>query len=120
MDIGTATSLSDLLTHILIECRHHRTACIILHVFTSAGNGDRCALCGTNAQHINTHTAILGGLGRLYCPTLMIFTIGNHDYRLSDALFLREAVGSHIYGSSDIGALSRHHRGVDTGEEHLG
>ena len=50
----------------------------------------------------------------------MVFTISNHDYRLSDTLLLRETVRGHIDGTGDISALCRDHRGVDTGEKHLG
>ena len=50
----------------------------------------------------------------------MVFTIGYHDNRLSDALFLCKTVRGHIDGTGDVGTLRRHHRGIDTGEEHLG
>ena len=120
MDIGTATCLSHLLTHILIEGRHHRGARIVLHIFACASNGNGCTLRGSDTQHIDTHAMLFRCFSSLYCPTLVVFTIGNHHNGLSDTLFLREAVRGHLNSTSDIRALSSHHRRIDAREEHLG
>ena len=120
MDIGTATSLSHLATHILVESRHHGIARVILHIIACARNGDRRTLSRSYTQHIHAHACFFGSLGSFECPTLVVLTIGNHDNGLTNTFFLCKAMRSHIDGTSNICALSGHHRWVDTRQEHLG
>ena len=49
----------------------------------------------------------------------MVFTIGNHDNRLANTLFLGETVGSHVDRTGNVRTLGSHHRGIDAREEHL-
>ena len=120
MDIHTATGLSHLTTHLLIQGRHHGIARIVLHIIARAGNGNRGSLTTTDTQHIDTHAFLPGFLCGIECPTLVIFTIGDDNDSLADTLFLGETAHCHIDGSGNVGALGSHHRRVDTREEHLG
>ena len=48
VDIGTAACRGNLLTHILVQGRHHRLSHIVGHVVTRTGNGYWRSLCGTD------------------------------------------------------------------------
>ena len=120
MDIGTTTGLGNFLTHLFIEHRHDSITGIVFHEVIGAGDGNGGALGRADTQNIHTHILILGGLGGFEGASLMIFTIGNHDDSLANAFILGKAMGGHVNGSGNIGALGRYHRGVDAGEEHLG
>ena len=120
VDVCSATGLSHLATHILVEGRHNGISGIILHIVAGARDGYWRALGRAHTQYVYSHSGILGGLGSLECPTLVVLTIGNHDDSLADAFLLGKAMCSHIDGTGDISALSSHHRWVDTRQEHLG
>ena len=120
VDIHAAAGCSHLLTHILIEGRHHGITRIVLHIVASTGDGNRGAVGRTNTQHIDAHPFLLGGFGCLEGPTFVILTIGNDDNSLSDAFLLGETVRCHIDGCCKIGSLRGNHTRVDTAEEHLG
>ena len=120
VDIYATTGLSHLTAHLLIQGRHHGIACVVLHIIASAWNGNRGTLRTTNTQHIDTHTFLLGFLCSLQSPTLVVFTIGDHDDSLANTLFLGETADRHIDGSRNVRTLGSHHRRVDTRQEHLG
>ena len=118
MDIGTTTGLSQFATHLFVKARHHRLACIVLHVFAIAsGNGS--TIGRTNAQHIDAHTLGLRLFGSLQGTTFMVFTISNDNDGLANTLLLGKAVGSHIDSGSDVCTLSSNHIWRDAAQEHL-
>ena len=50
----------------------------------------------------------------------MVFTVGDDDDSLANALLPGETVDGHIDGSGNIGALCGYHRGGNAAQEHLG
>ena len=118
MDIGAATSLSHLTTHLLVESCHHGLSGVVLQIVAIAKR-NRSTLRRTDAQHIDSHASLFGFLGSLQGSSLMVFTIGDNDNGLADFLLLGEAMRRHRNGFGDIRSLCRHHRRVDGRQEHL-
>ena len=119
MDIGTATSLGQFLTHLLVESRHDGIARIILHIVVCAWDGDRRSLRRSDTQHIDTHASILRSRGSLHCPTLMVLTIGDDNDGTPNAFLGGKAVSGHVDGTPYIRTLGGYHRGIDARKEHL-
>ena len=120
MDVGSAAGLCHLFTHLFVQSRHNGLSRLVLDVVLCAIDGNGGTLRRTDAQHEHTHSLVLGLVGSLQCPTLVVLTVGNHDDGLADALFLREAVDGHPYGGGNVRTLHADHGRVDIAEEHLG
>ena len=118
MDIGTATGLGHLTAHFFVQPCHDGLTRVVFQVVAIAC-GDRCPVGRADAQHVDTHAFLLGFLGSLQRPTLVVFTIGDDDDGFADVLFLRKAVRRHVDGSGNVGALCGYHRRGDARQEHL-